>query len=108
MTAIASVYTPEGFVVGADGRECLPNGDKLSDNKCKLFPAKADGTNAVYGFAGCVKVGSFDILLESHKIEYELRDKRFKSLADYALKLSEILYYRLSGHTAGVDFSSSG
>jgi hypothetical protein len=106
MTAIAAVCTPEGFVLGADGRETSINGTVRTDKKQKIFSANAKDLRAAYGFAGYVTVHSFDFVLQAQDVERELQFEAFHSLVDYAVKFSTVLYYRLIEHTAGVDLSS--
>jgi hypothetical protein len=106
MTAIAAVCTPEGFVIGADGRQ-TNKGILITDKKQKIFGSEAVGIQAAYGFAGCVKFGSslgeFDVLVESQNLLYELRPRNFRNLTDYAMRFAKDLYTRIAPHSSNVN-----
>ena len=53
-TAIARIYTTEGFVIGADGRKRRSDGVILTDSAQKVFPIKQPGIAVAYALAGSV------------------------------------------------------
>jgi hypothetical protein len=53
-TAIAMVYTNEGFVMGADGRKRRSDGEILTDSAQKVFPIDQSGVHVAYALAGSV------------------------------------------------------
>ncbi len=59
-TAIARIYTTEGFVVAADGRESLDEDRKRADDAQKIFPIKRPHINVAYSIAGAVEMASLD------------------------------------------------
>jgi hypothetical protein len=55
-TAIAMVYTNEGFVMGADGRKRRSDDVIVSDSAQKLFPIDQSGVHVAYALAGSVGI----------------------------------------------------
>lgn len=53
MTAIAWEFTPEGFVIGADGRRKI-DGVIVTENAQKIYSVKWQGLRIVYGLSGTV------------------------------------------------------
>jgi len=69
-TAIARIYTKEGFVVAADGRRLSgKTGDIASDDVQKIFPLVRAGCNMAFSVAGVAQlvseIGMFDFGLET-------------------------------------------
>lgn len=52
MTAIVSVYTPHGFIVGADGLRVDSKGVVVSESVQKLFPFHAEDVKLLYAWSG--------------------------------------------------------
>jgi hypothetical protein len=52
MTAIVSVYTPDGFIVGADGLRMNSSGTVVSETAQKLFPFQSKDTQLLYSWCG--------------------------------------------------------
>jgi hypothetical protein len=104
MTAIVSVHTPEGFVIGADGRESNPNGEILSDSTCKLFRAEASNVRAIYAWAEVVRISGlfccFDLRTVSEWAERELRGNQYSSLSEYALDVANAVFSGLTSWVA--------
>src|SRR5690242_5166141 len=89
MTAIASVYTPLGFIIAADGR-CRSD-DELSgreyetDNAQKIFPIENEDRVLAYsliGFGG-TNDGKFKSLDEIAKVSATLANRRFNDIESY-------------------------
>jgi hypothetical protein len=66
MTVLAHVWTPEGFVVGADGRGWI--GTDCIDDLKKLIRLTGPGVNLICGFSGATRIGSFDLSEETKNI----------------------------------------
>ena len=56
MTAIASAFTSEGFVVGADGRQLDRDNKIFSESSQKIFNFKSGEVNVVYAWCGQTSV----------------------------------------------------
>jgi hypothetical protein len=52
MTAIASAFTSEGFVIGADGRQLGKDKTIFSECSQKIFNFKHRHVNVAYGWCG--------------------------------------------------------
>lgn len=91
-TAIARIYTPEGFVVAADGRAYDPdNRMVISDSVQKIFPIEQSRRRLAYalaGTAGLTRKNSpevvFDFVSETAKAVEALAETRPRSLRHYA------------------------
>jgi len=72
MTAIAWVYTPEGFVIGADGRQLNPRRRIESDDIVKIASYSATNVQAVGAWTGRLMFGGsaayFDVKLQAIEI----------------------------------------
>lgn len=98
-TAIARIYTPEGFVVAADGRKIQSDtGAVISDSTQKIFGVEQHGRRFAYAFAGAVQLTGvdgetilFDFLSAVPEALEQLTTERHKSLWHYADSLGEIL-----------------
>jgi hypothetical protein len=54
-TAIVYAWTPDGFVIGADGRRSnLEGAHEIQDDVQKIFSVKRDGLRLVYAWSGSV------------------------------------------------------
>jgi hypothetical protein len=67
MTAIASAFTSEGFVIGADGRQLGKNQKLLSESSQKIFNFKYRHVDVAY--AWCGETGAIN---ESNEALYDL------------------------------------
>lgn len=56
MTAIVSIYTSEGFIIGADGLRKSTNGTVVTQTARKLFPFESAGIRLVYAWSGTTQV----------------------------------------------------
>jgi hypothetical protein len=88
MTAIAWVYTPQGFVIGADGRQLDPEMRIESDNIVKIASYSAANVQAVGAWTGNLIFGStlsrFEVKLQASEIAETFRGKVFPTLWEYA------------------------
>lgn len=88
MTAIASIYTPDGFVIGADGRRLNPDRTIESDENIKIAEYSAANLRAVGAWSGNLtfdgRNSRFDVKAETFEIAESLREQEFPTLADYA------------------------
>ncbi len=98
MTALASVFTLGGFVVGADGRRMEFTGRKIvTDSACKIYCAKAKKTMLAYGWVGATSFFSggtlrFDMLDESRRIQSDLSTSDFKHLSVYTAAFKDMMF----------------
>jgi hypothetical protein len=60
MTAIVSVYTQDGFIVGADGLRISTRGDIVSTSAQKLFPISDRNAELIYGWSGTTQFFGHD------------------------------------------------
>jgi hypothetical protein len=105
-TSIVGVYTPDGFVVGADGREYdIRNGRTRSENVRKIFSISDTGRVLVYAFSGQNKLRglrateeNIDVLALTHEAVRELALSPSKSLWDYANALGSEITRALPEH----------
>jgi hypothetical protein len=99
MTAIASVYTPEGFVIGADGRQTDENGTISDDSITKLFGCRAANIRAIFSWTGCASLqgngDTFDFKDHSLDVLKQLKDEEFNTMADFLTAFSLGFYERL-------------
>jgi hypothetical protein len=80
MTVLAHVWTPDGFVVGADGRGQTETGDIQRDDLKKLIRLNGPGVNLICGWTGATRIprenGPFDLSKETENIGSFLSDER--------------------------------
>jgi hypothetical protein len=102
MTAIAYVYTSDGFVVGADGLGVnAKTKDAMKRNVIKLFPLIRPGINLVCGWAGAASIQAkdgraFNFSEETERIQSVLANKQFTDDAlECAVEFGSELYSRL-------------
>ena len=98
-TSIVRIYTPEGFVIAADGRNY--NADTktiISDSIQKLFPIERMDVRLAYTLTGTCELtpkGSneviFDMLPWIHESIRAVAENKHKSLWHYAQAVSEAL-----------------
>jgi hypothetical protein len=108
MTALVSVYTPEGFIIGADGRRRDQNTRSiLSEEVRKIYAATGPNLCLAYGWTGSVVWLSegkpnFDFAENSQSVQSNLMSCSFSSLADYATVFSGLIYRRLIAYNGGM------
>jgi hypothetical protein len=70
MTAIASAFTSEGFVIGADGRTLDKDKKIVSDCSQKIFSFKRQHVSVAYAWCGetCIVNESNEVLYDLYKI----------------------------------------
>ena len=56
-TVVSWLMTPEGFVIGSDGRKTDSEGQSASDNSQKIFPIEGKGLCLAYGLAATIRIG---------------------------------------------------
>ena len=91
-TAIARIYTSEGFVIAADGRQA--NGitrSVVSDSICKIFGIQHGNRQLTYAIAGPIGFRSFSFVTETAKAVEALKESRAKSLWQFSVDLMRIL-----------------
>lgn len=94
-TSIVRIYTPEGFVVAADGREYDPKSKKvLSNSFRKIFTVEEAGRRLTYALSGTNKITlhdstEIDMVPAIHAAVAALTDKKLRGLEDYAKALTE-------------------
>jgi hypothetical protein len=99
MTAIASVYTPEGFVIGGDGRRKDGLGRNY-DFTTKIFLCEASNFYGVYAWVGQTRIPGkfgldFDFKSVSDQVVFELQASAFSSVYEYAKEFACIFHNRL-------------
>jgi hypothetical protein len=103
-TAIVSVYTPEGFVIGADGlRREAGTGAVVTKTARKIFFARASNAVLAYAWAGqpilnlLTSLGSsyFDFLPVSAQIANFMESAPIHSFEEYVKRFLETFYQRL-------------
>jgi hypothetical protein len=98
MTAIAFVYTPDGFVIGADGRRRNPDGTIESDDTTKIAEYSAANIRAVGAWSGIPKfaIGNavFDVKTQTIEIAESIKEQDFPTLLDYAGTITWSIYSR--------------
>jgi len=102
VTAIVSAYTPEGFVMGADGlrREGCTR-TVVSEKARKIFCTETGNAVLSYAWAGATNLfGSeeksiFDFLQESAEAARTLASAHVVQFRDYVNRFGEIVYQRL-------------
>jgi hypothetical protein len=100
MTAVASVYTPEGFAIGADGRRRDGGTGLVTDeNVQKVF--RLSGTNFSLGlaWAGAVVFRQlsgdlFNFAEESKLAGKKLEAGNFRHLSEFAVAFADEIYFR--------------
>jgi hypothetical protein len=76
MTAIASAFTSEGFVIGADGRQLGKGNTIFSESSQKIFNFNYRHVDAAYAWCGETKA-----INESNKVLYDLYEITRTALA---------------------------
>src|ERR1035437_8402022 len=96
-TAIARVYTPEGFVIAADGRQANNmTKEVVNDSVRKIFSIQHQTRQLAYAIAGPIAFGDFAYPIEFAKATDTLKDSRAKSLWHFSKTLADILSSKLS------------
>jgi hypothetical protein len=98
-TSIVSIYTQEGFVIAADGRNySLETQSIVSDSVQKIFPIEKPDLCLAYSVSGTAELtpkGSdeviFDVLARIHEAVEETAKRRSKSLWHFAQALSHAI-----------------
>ena len=101
-TAIARFYTPEGFVIAADGRKRDAETHSIvNDNTQKIFGLS--GMQIGYALMGIIELSpegskeiSFDFCNEIAKSAQDLTGRKSKNLFGYATRLSKPINRRLA------------
>ena len=99
-TAIVSIYTPEGFVIAADGRDLnMETRTVVRDSVQKIYSVKHPQGELAYSFAGTDRITAkdsdevtFDFIHETVKATEVLAARRYKSLWHYAKALHDVLW----------------
>jgi hypothetical protein len=90
MTAIAYIYTPEGFVIGADGRQSTEEMGTLyveSDSVTKISFFNSGNVHGAYAWTGPTRfqwgASVFDLKEASLKVAFDLKEMTFDSLEEF-------------------------
>jgi hypothetical protein len=103
-TAIARIYTREGFVIAADGRESDQSGNVRSDRVQKIFSVEHPCRRLAYTIAGKIQLTQlfspgevlFDFVGETSKALEDLAHSKCRSLIDFSRALADKLMFPLS------------
>ena len=97
MTAIAYIYTPEGFVIGADGRQStVEMGTHYieSDSVTKISLFHTGNVHGAYAWTGPTRfqwgTSVFDLKEASLKVAFDLKEMTFDSLADFTKEFGPV------------------
>jgi hypothetical protein len=104
-TAIIRTYTPDGFVIAADGRTCRDEDfSVVSDTTQKVFRIEDRAGIVACSMAGTVGLTAnggdgivLDLYEEAVKIAGHLVNRQSKNLYGYAARLSKLLSDSLEG-----------
>jgi hypothetical protein len=96
-TAIARIYTPEGFVIASDGRKSRSDTNAvLSDSEQKIFGIEQPNRRLAYALSGAIQLTHkdtdeilFDYLVEAEAAFQKLALERPKSLYHYTYRAAE-------------------
>jgi hypothetical protein len=98
MTAIASIYTPEGFVIGADGRRLNPDKTLGDDDSEKIFFLTARNVHAVGAWCGAVKFADkksqLQLKAQTLEIAASISNREFTTLIEYTKNIAGFLHDR--------------
>jgi hypothetical protein len=111
MTAIASVFTKNCFLIGADGREQRGTGEFRSDMVRKIFRAEAQNVLALYAWANTVRITAtasywFDFKTQSKLVENQLHSETFQSLSEYGFRFAIEIYRQIAIWAANIGAKS--
>jgi hypothetical protein len=103
MTAIIRTFTPDGFVIAADGRQTgSEDGSVLSDVMQKIFSVESPVGVFAYSICGVAEIPTDDNqqvalnLDEQARLSADsLRDRKAKNLVGYAVRLSRPIWKAL-------------
>src|SRR5580704_5844625 len=97
MTAIARSYTPDGFVVAADGLALASDtGKMLTEDSQKIFCFGA-APHLSFSFAGSVRLGlSFDLITTVGSVVGALSLDQYNGLRECAQDISYVVHRVLS------------
>ena len=107
MTAIACAYTPEGFVVGADGlRTDARTGQEVTNDAQKIFPISHPNFRGIHAWAGSSWLFSLDgcPFIFSEEVQHLMKDSSrvaIDSVSDYVMNLGSGIYQRLLTFNCG-------
>jgi hypothetical protein len=107
MTALASSYTKDGFVIGADSLRMDGKGQLVSENAMKLFKVRHPDFVGAYGFCGNTRLlfsedrQMFDLLENARSVATALTALRFDSAQEYVEKFCSLLAAQLVAATGG-------
>lgn len=96
-TAIARIYTPEGFVIASDGRKTRSDTNAiLSESEQKIFPIDEATRQLAYALSGAVQLTHsdtdevlFDYIVEASAAVAGIKAKQPRSLYHYAEALGD-------------------
>jgi hypothetical protein len=107
MTVIACAYTPEGFVVGADGlRVDATTHQDITHTAQKIFPVRHSDFYGIHAWAGATWLfslgsGPFVAAEEAQSAINELSERPITSLATYVADIGSLIYDRLVAYNRG-------
>jgi hypothetical protein len=100
-TAIVSIYTPDGFVIAADGLDLdWDTKKRMRESVQKIYPIKQDGRELAYCFTGTDRITpkgqltdvKFDFITASLNATEALAGRTLGTLRDYAEELKNALW----------------
>ncbi len=107
-TAIVSAYTPEGFVIGADGlRREGRTRNPVSETATKIFSIEDDDKILAHAWAGATNLFNlegksfFDVLRESAKVGKILASPHIDGFAEYVGLFMDTVHQRLLSANTG-------
>jgi hypothetical protein len=96
-TAIVSAYTPEGFVIGADGLRREAKTNEITTRKAiKLHFTETSNGCIGYAWAGTTSIladgASFNFIQESESVAKDLAATTFEYFPDYTIRFTDLIY----------------
>lgn len=101
MTLIATVWSPEGFAISADGRELYINSGEAKDVQKIFYTPFANETGFAWAWVGCVRVTStsghgYDLKEITHRVVASLpEDAYLDDPHSYFTRIANGIYYEL-------------
>jgi hypothetical protein len=107
MTALASIYTIEGFAVGADSRRMDMHGQIVTEKAVKIHETRHSDFLGAYGFSGNIALEftdgrMLDILDSAKSIASDLTGLHFSGAQDYVESFCSCLAAKIEAESSGI------
>ncbi len=104
MTALVTSYTPEGFVVGADGMRRNQDSGQVETLKAqKIFPIQQEFFVGAYGWAGMTRIfysnkEPFDFAAKTNQVIRDYPCERGEGFSEYTERITDEVFELLFVH----------